>query len=609
MCGLIAFCGADVQGVGGWAGAMRAIARRGPDGRGEWTAPTGRARLGHTRLAVRDLSDAGAQPMVSGDGDRAIVFNGEIYNAGRVRERLERGGVRFVGTSDTEVVLHAVCAWGFERTLGEIEGIFALAVWDDTRGELCAAVDHAGVKPLAWCERDGGLALGSTCDAVRALLDRAVAIDPIGLRSVLTFGYCPSPRTVWSGVSRLAPGTMLRWRPGEQTVVTRWWRPPEPDGDAGEGWFPGVWGDVLDDERASDVPIGVFLSSGLDSASVACGLAACGADPLCVTVGMEVDDESPRAASIARAVGLRHRVVRMADRTLEEEIERASGVYDEPQGFSALLTQRRLCEAAREHGSVFLGGDGADELLCGYRWHARGVVASMHEMAGRAHLRAASGALSDAVASPDADDTTRRRALGAQGAHGFVASWALNVFPGFHYAEACALTPGLDDGLDAGERLAVMCAPFRSSDRDDLGDLARLQRLDLAHFCAASILPKVDRASMWYGVEVRTPMLNRRLVERTLAHPPVVAGKGELRAYLERRCVGGNVNAKKQGFSLRGAGASDWRRATERLASSALVTSGVLRPDWDAFVPRGDHLELLRLQTLCLVASWAEGRL
>ena len=310
--------------------------------------------------------------------------------------------------------------------LSRVVGIFAFAFWDERSRELAAAVDHVGAKPLVWGCRGGRVVLASGCDAARALVDglpgERVTLDPVGIRSVLAFGYCPPPRTVWVGLSKLGPGTMLRWRPGEAPVVECWWTPQDPGEEgvaepdaAGDGWFATRWTRVLGAERTSDLPLGVFLSSGLDSTSVAAGLVEAGCRPLCLTVGMDADDESAGAASIAGALGLPHRTVGMRDRGLREELALTGCVYDEPQGFSALMTQRRLSEAAHGARTVLLGGDGGDELLGGYAWNRPDEIAAMHDFARRERLSEDAGELASAVMSPEADDRTRRRALGAHG--------------------------------------------------------------------------------------------------------------------------------------------------------------------------------------------------
>ena len=632
MCGLIGVLGGDVSACRGWDAAMRLIRRRGPDGSGAWISPSRQVRFGHTRLAVRDLSDAGSQPMIGEDDASALIYNGELYNADEIRESLEEEGCRFRGRCDTEVLLRGLIAWGADRMLATAVGIFAFAFWDDRRRDLIAAVDHAGAKPLVWHGDSERVVLASDCDAARALLEGdgiSLRLDPLGLQSVLSFGYCPAPATVWAGLCKLEPGTLLRWKPGRHPSIERWWTPPVPVGassacerdtdprssgrngaeiETDPDWFSEYWPGVIGRESVSDRPIGVFLSSGLDSVAVASGLSASGVLPRCLTVSMRADDESVRAQKIAERLGLSHRVVAMQSGDLTEEIERAGPVYDEPQGFSALLSQRVLCEAARGDRAVMLSGDGGDEAFAGYAWNQPNEIDAMRDFTRRDRLRADATSLASAVAAPDADDLARRRALGSMGTSGLPAAWRLRVFPGFHPAEAAALMPDLAR-VRAGDTHRELDERATRADRPDLGDLDRVRRLDLALFCGGSILPKVDRASSWYGLEVRAPFLHRPLLEASLSRSNQRAGKDDLRRYLDGRGLLECTNPTKQGFSVRGWGITDWRRASDRINSSRLVRSGLLRPDWDRYIPRGDHLEQLRLQVLCMVAAWAETRL
>lgn len=274
---------------------MSRLRRRGPDGSGSWTSPCGRILLGHTRLAIQDLTDAGRQPMLLGsaaDAPVAVTYNGEIYNAPALRRELAALGARFSSRSDTEVLLHGFVRWGFPGLLDRVRGMFALVLIDrrePARPVLHAAVDHAGMKPLvhAYSASSGRLVIASDCDAALAALrddpDFAARLDGQGLCHVLSLGYCPAPWTVWRGVRKLGPGQRLCWDFSDAPPrIERWWSPPEhldgPAAHAGDEQehFEHLLTTVVREHLISDVPVGLFLSAGIDSSSIALALAGAG---------------------------------------------------------------------------------------------------------------------------------------------------------------------------------------------------------------------------------------------------------------------------------------------------------------------------------------------
>jgi len=353
--------------------AMQRLRLRGPDGEGAWRSRCGRLLLAHTRLAIQDPSVAGRQPMTDApspsDRDERVVitFNGEIYNAPALRIELERGGFAFRSQSDTEVLLHGFIAWGIDRLLARILGMFAFVIADLREGApiFHAANDPTGMKPLVWSfspasqgESGGRLAIASDCDSLAA----ALADDPRfskrleaqALCHVLSIGYCPAPLTMWRGVYKLAPGRKMTWRVGDAASprIDPYWSPPEQidqrlAADASEH-FDDLFRSVVDDHLLSDVPIGLFLSAGLDSSALALALAQAGraGDITAYTLATRgIDpgiDESPAAAKFAANLMMRHRTVPFDTGDLRDTLAHAAAAFDEPQGFSALLTATRI---------------------------------------------------------------------------------------------------------------------------------------------------------------------------------------------------------------------------------------------------------------------------
>lgn len=618
VCGLVAVCGAErVCGQAselprGFDVALRRLARRGPDGTGHWCSPTGAVVLGHTRLAINDLSQAGAQPMTDASGSVVVVCNGEIYNAPVLRARLVGLGYRFRSRADTEVLVHGYQAWGFSALVEQLRGMFAFVLWDESRQALYAAVDHMGIKPMIWAEGGGVLCLASDCDALRALVADP-ELDATGLCHVLCLGYCPAPWTVWRGVQKLGPGQALYWRPGARPTIVRTWQPPEHEGPAGAAdAFATVWHEVVADHLLADVPLGLLLSGGIDSAVIAVALWRLGSEgrgrgavPQCFTLALDgPDNEAPVAADLCRSLRLPHLAIPFDASDVDEALRWVSCAYDEPQAFGALLTMVAVSRAVAAHRKAVLAGDGGDEAFGGYAWH-RGASAAVSVRADEHEW------LSRQVARADASPAVRAAARQALASLSFTHAHLQRVMPRLHPAEAAAILAPLQPRYDA----AIYAGWAQEHDRPALHPLRRRQRLDLMTFCAGSVLPKVDRASMAVGLEVRVPMLDRRVLDWSLSQPvdPVETDPRWARPMLRRQLSGvAGVRAldrPKQGFSLRlraGEG-----RSRDRLAAirrGALVSDGVLAPDWERYVgpelPQRDGV----IQALWLMEAWYAHR-
>lgn len=628
--------------------ALNRLHRRGPDGRGVWTSPCRRYLLGHARLAIQDLSAAAAQPMTDArdptDDPRIVItYNGEIYNAPMLRAALERTGCVFRSRSDTEVLLRGYLAWGLEGLLDRIQGMFAFAILDrreSNNPEFHVVIDHAGMKPLMFAPLpDGGVALASDCDALLDLLADTPGfsrrLDGHGLAHVLSVGYCPAPFTVWRGIRALAPGTRFTWSAAAPAtpVIQTWWSPPseidEPTRPDEQALFESLLRTVTDQHMLADVPVGLFLSAGLDSTSLAVALGQAGhADDLATYTlvsrsGAEHEDESTLAAATARAMMLRHHTIAFEQRQLADSLARAADAFDQPQGFSALLTATEIARATRalpRPPRVVIGGDGGDEALAGYRWHH----ATAHPLALTASIvehpspdRAGDHAkLAAAVREPWCDAPTRARAALALSGLSYTHRYLCRVFAGFHPAESTALLAALEPQFTE-DHFAAWLAPH---DAITLPHPRRAQRLDVLGFCPGSILPKLDRACMAVGLELRAPFLDRRVLEWALARPVETRecepehAKPLLRRMLVPAADRGLIppailSRPKQGFSLRLGEARCFETlAAAMLPASRLLRDGIVRRDWAAYLPTVPEAREQRLFTLCMLAAWYEPR-
>jgi len=347
------------------------LAHRGPDGEGFYCA--GPVALGHRRLSIIDVA-GGAQPMSNEDGSIWVTYNGELYNELELRKELVAKGHRYRTASDTESLVHLYEEEGLDF-VRRLNGMFALAIWDRNRGRLVLARDRMGQKPLYYGELPGGgLAFGSEPKAILAHPDIGRELDHASLIRYLFYEYVPAPYSIWGSLSKLPRGHVLSWESGS-IRVWRYWdpavgHPGALDFDAAAEQF---WRDLrasVARHRRSDVPIGVFLSGGIDSSSVAAAL--CEIEPprqvRTFSIGFQDPsfDESSHARTVARHLGTDHHERTFSIETVYELLPEVAGWLDEPFGDASILPTHLLSRFAREEVKVVLGGDGADELLAGY---------------------------------------------------------------------------------------------------------------------------------------------------------------------------------------------------------------------------------------------------
>lgn len=537
-------------------GLGSALHHRGPDGAGLWCSPDGGAALAHRRLAVRDLSDAAAQPMVTPDGRAALVYNGELYNSEALRRELVASGYTFRSTGDTEVLLAAWRHWG-EACVERLEGMFAFAIYDADRRRLLLARDRAGQKPLYFHQDGSGLWF---CSELTPLLRATVPARRLDLPTFeyyLAYGQCPGDRTLVRNVHKVPPGHRLVLDARHPTpMLERYWSLPRCTGEitdleSATDRLDERLSDAVRRTLVSDVPVGVLLSGGIDSSLVAAMAVRHAGGPVhTFTVafpGTGRFDEAPRARKVAAVLGTQHTELR-ADAALLDDLPGFLERFDDPVGTDAILPMYALSRLVRTRVTVALGGDGGDELFGGYphqrllqrklRLQARvprcvraPVVRSLLRVLpigtrGRTHLAGLAGGRTGALASGGLflDQTARRRLLTAD---------ALG-----------ALEPG------ACERARAAAA----EDAQDPIDAAT--RIDFRTTLPESFLLKVDRASMAASLEVRAPFLDEGLVEFAFGplSPALKVGpQGAKRvpARLAERLLGTAIDtSRKQGFTV-----------------------------------------------------------
>lgn len=627
MCGLAGLV--DLAGIDANQAAIRSQAAlirlrpRGPDGEGAWSDD--RCALVHTRLAIIDLSPLGAQPMER-DG-LIIVFNGEIFNFAEVRAELVRLGHSFSSNSDTEILLAGWRQWG-EEVLRRLTGMFAFAIWDQGARTLFAARDRFGEKPFVYSASDGRLAFGSDLIACEAMLGETRSVDPVALRALFTLRFVPEPWSIVRGVRKLPAGHWLRFD-ARGCRVARWY-----DLAAGQDTLK----DRIDDDKSnlrerfdaavrdrlvSDVPVGVFLSSGVDSSLVAASVAVSGASLKTFTIGFEgasdYYEERPLAAAVARHLGADHTEISVQGSWAADVLDRVFLALDEPFADASAVPTFLVSEATRKKVTVVLTGDGADEVFGGYRrywselyidWWTR-IPAALRRLI-----------VAFAMRVPENKDKPLLEAL--RRLRRFVET--VDTDPVLRQAGWMRLNSEAEldrlfgstgpDAFSIERTIAELRSNMPGSD-----PINAVLACDVALGLPADMLVKVDRCSMANALETRTPFLDQRVVELAFALPgsaklalaagrPV--GKQILRAAFSDRLPAEVFRRPKRGFEMPLA-AMLTGPAAPRLAAAvdpvALSRQGIFDPllikSWQQPLVQGHQDTSWKLWTVLAFQEWA----
>jgi asparagine synthase (glutamine-hydrolysing) len=552
------------------ADSLIRLQRRGPDDSGTWS--NNQLRLGHRRLAILDLSPTGHQPMVSSDGRFVIVFNGEIYNHGELRPQLTpRGGWR--GTSDTETLLEAYRRWG-AGCVTRLNGMFAFAIWDNLERRLFLARDRMGVKPLYYSWSNGRFVFASRPSAMTGLLrDGSAQINPASLRLFLELGYIPAPHSLYQEINKLPPGhTLLVDTRGPQ--LSRYWdyRHIVPDASLLKRSETEII-DELDElirsstrlRMLSDVPLGAFLSGGVDSAYIAAAMKAVGTgSPRAFTIAFTEEEynEGPAATAIAQHLGVDHVVETLSVSDLLGLLPAYVDEFDEPFADSSAFPTIAVAQLARRHVTVALTGDAGDELFGGYHYYPlfeKLARTSRWPTGVKRLVRRTLGAL------PSHRAKLLAGALGPASAVG-VYNYLRSLSKDFDPLLADDVLSGTGSSRDIFEATAAGFAPGLSS--AEIG-----MRLDMSLQLVDGYFQKVDVATMTSSLEARCPLVDYRLVEWAMRLPvQYKLARGETKAILKkalcRYLPAAYVYRPKRGFSVP---VAQWLRGPLRTWAEELI--------------------------------------
>jgi asparagine synthase (glutamine-hydrolysing) len=611
------------------------LAYRGPDDHGVWADTDAGIALTHRRLSIIDLSPTGHQPMISADGRFVITYNGEIFNFLELRRELEARGIKFRGHSDTEVMLEAFTAYGVESTVKRLIGMFAIGVWDRHNRTLTLIRDRLGIKPLYWAKFGKLFLFGSELKALRACPGWTPNIDGSAVAAYMRHNCVPAPHTIYKGVSKLEPGTILTLPPDGEPRLERFWNartvaqagladPLLIDDTELTDRLEELLHDAVRRRMVADVPVGVFLSGGIDSSTVTALMKAANCGPVrSYTIGFDLPgfDEAPHSAAVARHLGTDHTELTVTAKQALDVIPQLPDMYDEPFADSSQIPTHLVSAMTRRHVTVALSGDGGDELFGGYNRYqlTRGALRSLFLM-----------------------PLPMRRTLARM----------LRALPADSWQRMSSALPERVRPRQTGDKLhklaAVLCAENDTDlyrrlithwepaqimlsdvdqpgmlwdgqvEREFPGLLERMQFLDLVTYLPDDILTKVDRASMAVALETRVPLLDHRVVEfawRIPRHTLMRDGisKWPLRQVLYRHVPRDLVERPKTGF---GVPLGEWLRgplrnwaedllSEKRLREGGLFSVAAVREAWREHLSGRDNWKYLIWDVL-MFEAWRE---
>ena len=611
------------------------LQHRGPDDHGVWIDENAGVALVHRRLSVLDLSPAGHQPMISADERFVIVYNGEVYSYQPIAAELAANGLKFRGHSDTEVILNSFAESGIEATLKRMIGMFAIALWDRRDRTLTLIRDRLGIKPLYWAQFGKLFLFGSELKALRAHPGWAAQIDRDAVAAYMRHNYIPAPHTIYQGVHKLEPGTILTLPWQCEPQISRFWNARTVaqngqlfplDGDEAEltEQLETLLQDAVSRRMIADVPLGAFLSGGVDSSTVVALMQNSGLGKVrTFSIGFDLPgyNEAPHAAAVARHLGTDHTELTVTSSQALDVIPRLPEFYDEPFADSSQIPTYLVSAMTRKHVTVALSGDGGDELFAGYNryqltrrfWRALSLMPRS--------LRSAAAATITTV-PPDRWTTLAavlpsrlRPPQSGDKLHKLAAVLKLDSADALYRRLVSHWEPS-EIVLAAHEPRSIIDDETLAKEFPDL--LGRMQFLDLVTYLPDDILTKVDRASMAVALEARVPLLDHRVVEFSWRLPRNTKVRNNttkwiLRQVLYRHVPRTLIERPKMGFGvplgewLRGP-LRDWAETLlneRRLQEAGLLDHGTVRRFWQEHLDGGRNWQYL-LWNVLMLEAWRE---
>lgn len=637
MCGIAGLIGRKTEDSRQTIGRMLDVIRhRGPDDEGVWQGDG--AWLGQRRLAIIDTSSAGHQPMESACGRYVLTMNGEIYNFRLLRAELDAAQpIAWRGHSDTEVLLESIARLGVEATLARAKGMFAFGLWDRRARTAYLARDRMGEKPLYYSTAGGGLAFASELRSLEEIPGMSLDLAPAALSAYFQYGYVPAPMSIYSDVLKLDPGALLTWNQGSTPTITPYWRLADVvrEGHADRLREPDEAVEVLDQtlrevigrQMIADVPLGVFLSGGIDSSLVAAIMQSLSPGPIkSFTIGFDSPEfnEAEHAAAVARHIGADHTQHYVSAADAQAIAPQLGDIYDEPFADSSQIPTFLISRMARSDVKVCLTGDGGDEMFGGYVRYP-GVLKLWDVMRVLPARRAAASALEalplafvdQAMAwlGPLARKYASRGALGPSVRR--AAGWLRADSREALFESTMTVWPRPDVLLGHAAAAPASWRPSRPSFDNDLEPMLWRDAID---YLPGDILCKVDRAAMANSLETRTPLLDPDVAALAWRLPPSMKVRGEATKWIVRKLLARYVppaltERPKLGFTVP---LHDWLTgdlrgwALDLLAPAAIARQGILNGDMVAAAWRGleagDSGLGARVWSVLMFQAWQAAR-
>jgi asparagine synthase (glutamine-hydrolysing) len=558
-----------------------AIKHRGPDGDGVYVNAYATLALGHRRLSFLDLSTAGKQPMTNEDGTLWVTYNGEIYNYVELKAELVKLGHVFHSHTDTEVIIHGYEQWGRD-VLHRLKGMFAFAIWDETKRELFLARDRFGIKPLYYYYEDGNFVFASEIKGIKANSDVKTTLDYTSFADYFVYRYVPSPKSIWKEIKKLPPAHSLVIKSDGSITTNEYWKIPFAenvinDRDAVEQFDALLLNSVKTHAR-SDVPVGSFLSGGYDSSAIVYYMSRFGYTPATFSIGFEGWDVSEHiyADMVARQYNTEHYSLILEAQSLDI-LEHLVWVYDEPNGDISIIPTYLVSKAASEKRKAVMSGEGSDEFLVGYQWQKDYV--------------------------PGQESWYQQM---INWLHGKKNNQMLDYY-------ACCMAMGRFDNNELRKLLHPDLHQHISHDPEwwykklynsSLPDLKAMQVLDVKHFMGEQVLAKVDRASMANSLEVRVPFLDHEICEFVFSLSPSVYYKKEETKHLLYQNIKNHfpdeiMHRKKQGFVGPDKYYMNYDWYKKHLGQSKLADDKIVNREYiDSLLKEKDHWRLWKIAVM-----------
>lgn len=622
MCGIAGFCNLKCDKQVNIEKMKERMYHRGPDAGGNYFSDDGQVTLGHRRLSIVDLSENGSQPMTSRSGRYVIAFNGEIYNYKKLAKKLTDEGrvTAFKGTSDTEVLLDAFECYGVKETISLCKGMFAIALYDKEEQVLYLLRDRVGEKPLYYGQVKEGFVFASDIGSISVLDGFDNEINTAVLDVYFTHGYIPAPYSVYEKIYKLEPGTVAKVKLPFNNLcdveIENYWSMKAVAKKGQENLFKGSYAEAtselerllkasISEQMVADVPVGAFLSAGIDSSTVVALMQSLNHNKVkTFTIGMEEKEynEAEYAKEIARHLGTEHTELYITETDAKEVIPKLAAMYSEPFADSSQIPTYLVSKMTREHVTVSLSGDGGDELFCGYNSY-ESVVRAWNKMKGIPYfIRKPCSRL--VLHSPLAKDRrTRIRAtlLGAKG-------------PSDLYIQSYETDPLISRISLDNRKCSYKYSEYDSKFLEEANH--NIMLMDLLMYHPDDILVKVDRAGMAVSLETRIPMLDRDVIEFAWSLPVEYKreggiGKKVLREVLYRYVPKEMMERPKKGFSIP---IDKWLKQTQLrgwaeslIDKDMLKQQGILNPDvvwkmWTDFIEKDEWR--IQIWYILMFQSW-----